>query len=598
MEQSLSSLAYKGSIPEAITEAKIQRKLFVVYISGNDSESSRLENSTWTDLNVANSVSKYCILLHIPEEGTDAANFSALYPQKSVPCITAIGFNGVQLWQNEGFVSAEVLASSLEKVWLGLQIQETTATVLSAALASKKSEPSTSGVPTTVSTDEESSSVTAVLSDQGSSSSTAVPLPLIDENGQSQVAVIASNMMNESKGHDCKFEDKHKDLGDKTSSKPFDADELECVGGKNSSSSSSTEAAQGSQGVAMKDQNNSGGGDHSSSISEGGGPRGITVNQSGVLGGGSQASSIEENEAVKVGKGEAEDEKMVDVFEHCTRANKSIDTHFPRELTVNQSGISGGDSQAFSVEENEAVQVVRGEAEEVKKVDAFENAKRVNKSSDAHLNIRLPNGTSLQEMFSVMSTLRIVKDYVDENQGSGIGSYDLAIPYPRKVFTEQDLSKPLSELGLFDRQALIVVPHQQGTGHLRGISSLSDQTDSRNIVNTPNGSNGSYFSLVKRVLSFINPFSYFGGSASSSSSGEQSQNGMWQYSPNPTLQRNFTQSTSESGRNEGERRRPPASRFGSNIHTLKHDEDDERFSDRNKFWNGNSTQYGGDDDSK
>lgn len=78
---------------------------------------------------------------------------------------------------------------------------------MSAALASKKSEPSTSGVPTTVSTDEESSSITAVLSDQGSSSSTAVPLPLIDENGQSQVAVeIASNMMNESKGRDCKFE--------------------------------------------------------------------------------------------------------------------------------------------------------------------------------------------------------------------------------------------------------------------------------------------------------------------------------------------------------------------------------------------------------
>lgn len=97
-------------------------------------------------------------------------------------------------------------------------------------------------------------------------------------------------------------------------------------------------------------------------------------------------------------------------------------------------------------------------------------------------------------------------------------------------YFHSDLSKPLSELGLFDRQALIVVPHQQGTGHLRGISSLSDQTDSRTIVNAPDGSNGSYFSLVKRVLSFINPFSYFGVSASSSSSGEQSQNGMWQYS--------------------------------------------------------------------
>ena len=34
MEQSLVSLTYKGTIPEAINEAKKQRKLFVVYISG------------------------------------------------------------------------------------------------------------------------------------------------------------------------------------------------------------------------------------------------------------------------------------------------------------------------------------------------------------------------------------------------------------------------------------------------------------------------------------------------------------------------------------------------------------------------------------
>lgn len=34
MEQSLSSLAFKGSIGEAILESKNQRKLFVVFISG------------------------------------------------------------------------------------------------------------------------------------------------------------------------------------------------------------------------------------------------------------------------------------------------------------------------------------------------------------------------------------------------------------------------------------------------------------------------------------------------------------------------------------------------------------------------------------
>lgn len=47
--------------------------------------------------------------------------------------------------------------------------------------------------------------------------------------------------------------------------------------------------------------------------------------------------------------------------------------------------------------------------------------------------------------------------------------------------------------------------------------------------------------------------------------------------------------------NGGEPRRRASRPFGSNIHTLRHDEDDFQSRDRNTFWNGNSTQYGGDD---
>ncbi|VVA38214.1 PREDICTED: UBX [Prunus dulcis] len=536
MEPSLTSLTYKGSIPEAITEAKKQRKLFVVYISGKNDESSRLENSTWTDVNVADSAAKYCILLHIPEESTDAANFSAIYPQKSIPCITAIGYNGVQIWQNEGFVSAEVLASSLEKAWLGIHIQETTATVLSAALASNNSEPSTSGVPNTVSTDEGSSSST----NQGCSPSAAVPSPSIDTNDQSPDAIDAvSDTVKKNKGCDCRVEEKNNDLGYKTSSKSFDANGLECVGDEQSSSP--MKSAQGVQDIDMEDLNNSGA-DNVSSIAE--------VGYSG-----------------------------------------------PEKTTLNHSGVSGEASQAYSSEKNEALQVQRGEVKDDKKVDAFEKCTEVSKSSDVHLNIRLPNGVSLKQKFSVTSTVRMVKDYVDENQGSGIGTYDLAIPYPRKVFSNQELNESLSDLGLFDRQALIVVPHQQGTSYQRGRSAFSDQIDSRNTGSSSNGSNGGYFSYVKGFLSYFNPLSYFGGGANSSSSGQQSQNGMWEYSPNSARQNNSTESISTSSRNEGKKKRqPPASGFGSNIHTLKHDEDDERFSDRNAFWNGNSTQYGGGND--
>ncbi|KAJ0606117.1 putative UBX domain, Ubiquitin-like domain superfamily [Helianthus annuus] len=73
------------------------------------------------------------------------------------------------------------------------------------------------------------------------------------------------------------------------------------------------------------------------------------------------------------------------------------------------------------------------------KSENIQTEKAENISTDIYLNIRLPGGASLQEKFEPTSTLKMVKDYVDENQESSIGSYDLAIPYPRKVFTDQGI---------------------------------------------------------------------------------------------------------------------------------------------------------------
>ncbi|KAK2993423.1 hypothetical protein RJ640_002920 [Escallonia rubra] len=115
---------------------------------------------------------------------------------------------------------------------------------------------------------------------------------------------------------------------------------------------------------------------------------------------------------------------------------------------------------------------------------------------------------------------------------------------------------------------------------------------------------------MKRVMSYVNPLSYFGGSASSSDSMQESQSSMWQYSPNPALQHHLRSSarnpvfssnqsdTPATGGNNSKSRKQTSPGFGSNIHTLKHDEEDSRFNDRNAFWNGNSTQYGGDTDGK
>uniref|UniRef100_A0A5B7BW25 UBX domain-containing protein n=1 Tax=Davidia involucrata TaxID=16924 RepID=A0A5B7BW25_DAVIN len=541
MERSISSLAFKGSISEAIVEAKRQRKLFVVYISGDDAESIRLENSTWTDLNVAESLSKYCILLHISEGSTELAQFSALYPQKSVPCITAIGYNGVQLWQNEGFVSAENLASSLEKAWLSLHIQETTATFLTAALASKKSEPHASGFSNTVSFE------------QGSSSSTDVPSPLTSMHVQSSEAgpLADSEIIKENKGCENTFEEMSSKLGDQAS--PGSVDELES--GEVEQPITSTEPAKESLNPVKRDQNNAGVGHMTFNVKD-------------------ECTGSEEN---------------LNVINHHSEVTTEV-------------------SRGVANETSEVVQDKKVETVQNEKADVLDSY--TNKSTDVHLNIRLPDGSSLQEKFSVMSTVRMVKDYVDENQASGIGTYDLAIPYPRKVFNDQDLSKTLSELGLFNRQALIVVPHRGAIGHHRGGSSSRNQTISTTDDVSSTGSNEGYLAFVKRILSYMNPLSYLGGGASSSNSATESQSSTWQYSPNPTLQNNLrgtgrpnsmessNQGTATTSGNNSKSRQQTSSRFGGNIHTLKHDEDDSQFSDRNAFWNGNSTQYGGNNDGK
>ncbi|KAJ4723171.1 plant UBX domain-containing protein 11 [Melia azedarach] len=512
MERSLSSLTYKGSIPEAINEAKKQKKLFVVYISGEDTESTNLENTTWTDLKVAESVSKYCILLHVQEGTSDAANFRAIYPQNSNPCITAIGYNGIQVWKT-GFVSAELLASSLEKAWLSLHIQETTATVLTAALASNKSEPPTSG--------------TSVIgsSEQGSSSGTTVPPPSLEKNIQaSEARSLATSVMTK---------ENNTELGVKTSSKSFSSSPSGGVGDNHSTSSS--KEAENSLTPAEADPDNS------------------------------QAEQM--------------------------------------ALTApSPAGTSDTVSTAvIPVEVNEVVENERVDDTDGGKVDALGSSGRASESTDVHLNIRLPDGVSLREKFSVTSTLGILKDYVDRNQ-TGISSYDLAIPYPRKIFTDEELS-------LFNRQALIVVPRQKASGYHGGGSSSSGQTSSRTNADPSNESEGGYFAYVRRLLSYVNPLSYLGRGGNSSNSGQDSQTGIWEYGPNPTLRNNLSagarlssasspnQGTSSS-RNESKNRLASTSRFGSNIHTLKHDEDDSRFSDRNAFWNGNSTQYGGDNNGR
>ncbi|CAI0397198.1 unnamed protein product, partial [Linum tenue] len=483
-ESCIAELAYRGSISQAILEAKAQKKLFIVYISGKDPVSVDLEKSTWTDSKVADTLSKYCVLLHVLEGSNDAANFSAIYPQKSVPAVAVIGFNGVQLWQSEGNVSAEVLVSSLEKAYLSLHIQETTASVFTAALANTKSAPTTPG------------SSHIISGDHGSSSSTVSSSP----------------------------------DGKKVQSYEFEQP-----------SASGT-----------KDDNHR---DRKTKDDENASSDPCNVNKS-------MKAEDEQSRFQPLSKSTGPSSKNIPVIREV-----STDYNSDKPPLMNPLPKDAQDKKPATSNEKE--------------IDAIEKGSKINASTDVHLNIKLLNGTSIQEKFLVSCTLRMVKDYVDSNQENGYAAYDLAIPYPRKIFGEQDLCRSLSDLGLFNRQALIVVPHQKGVSYFQAQS----RADTSSSVASPGG----YFGYIRKVFSFINPLSYVGGSSSPASG--QAGSSMWQYSKFPSLYQRDSAATA----NDIRSRRLAAFGSGSNIHTLRRDEEDDRSNGRNTFWNGNSTQFGSGD---
>uniref|UniRef100_H3DHB3 UBX domain protein 1 n=1 Tax=Tetraodon nigroviridis TaxID=99883 RepID=H3DHB3_TETNG len=76
---------------------------------------------------------------------------------------------------------------------------------------------------------------------------------------------------------------------------------------------------------------------------------------------------------------------------------------------------------------------------------------------ESRIQVRLLDGSTITTVFKALEPLAAVRVYVQMNSNVPEGQdFTLLSPYPRHVYTEQDMEKPLKELGLVPSAVLVV----------------------------------------------------------------------------------------------------------------------------------------------
>lgn len=76
------------------------------------------------------------------------------------------------------------------------------------------------------------------------------------------------------------------------------------------------------------------------------------------------------------------------------------------------------------------------------------------------IQVRLTNGQTLTQSFGSKEQLAALRLYIQMNRTDGDGPFSLMTPFPRKVFTEEDMEKPLTELGLVPSAVIMITKIQ------------------------------------------------------------------------------------------------------------------------------------------
>ncbi|MGH0142106.1 UNVERIFIED_CONTAM: hypothetical protein FKN15_041280 [Acipenser sinensis] len=397
-------LWFEGFIPAAIASAKQKNSVFVVFIAGEDDQSTQMLSS-WEDEKVAEATSQSFVAIKI-----DAKSFF-------------IGDNGVPLEVIAGSVPAEQLVNRIEKV-KQMHIQQKNVKLRGADENQVATEPHSASL------------VTPDLTSQSQS----LPSETVQQNGAHLSDAEPENVAAAAASKECLSKTVEDGLH---SGQPSPAEEISV------SSADASVSSQPEEDLNIKVER------LTKKLEERREHKKREEEENEIK---------KEVERRKVGKEildfkkKNEGEKTKRMLEERNR--EKAEEKAARDRVKQQIALDRADRAARYAKTKEEVDAATAAALQTRQAElvAKKQASQKERSAIARIQFRLPDGSFITNQFPSETRLEEARQFAAQEVGKKYGNFSLATMFPRREFTIEDLGKTLLELELAPSAAIVLLP--------------------------------------------------------------------------------------------------------------------------------------------
>ncbi|XP_058665369.1 UBX domain-containing protein 4 [Ammospiza caudacuta] len=392
---------FGGSVPAAIAAAKERSSVFVVFVAGEDEQSTEMA-ARWEDEKVTEAASDGFVAIKIDTKSEACLQFSQIYPVVCVPSSFFIGDNGIPLEVIAGSVSVEELVTRIHKV---------------KQMHTGKGRPVENG------------------------SQAAAPCPCSQSDGAPESA--------ESRAGLC---DSAEALMPETLASSAGNDEANSAQASQETTNSADEQANDAQPVndlTLKVERLT---------------KKLEERREEKRKEEEQKEIKKEIERRKTGKEmleykrRQEEELTKRMLEERNR--EKAEERAARERIRQQIAMDRAERAARFAKSKEEAEAAKAAALQAKQaeIEARKEAAQRERSAIARIQFRLPDGSSFTNQFPSEAQLEEARQFAAQTVGNTYGNFSLATMFPRREFTKEDYGKKLLELELAPSASVVLLP--------------------------------------------------------------------------------------------------------------------------------------------